>query len=132
MRRERSTFALATAPNCWSAKISPRRRKDESVIRQRLGLRSSLATICLALAFLIPAGAAWSDHDRLRNEVRQFHSFLQTHPKVWSELRSDPKLVNSKRYLDKHDDLESFLKRHPRVKQEIVNHPSRVFGNYYR
>jgi hypothetical protein len=51
---------------------------------------------------------------------------------VSSELRNNPQLVNSKRYLDNHDDLENFLKRHPRVKQEIVTHPSRVFGTYYR
>jgi len=34
--------------------------------------------------------------------------------------------------LDKHDDLEKFLKRHPSVKREILEHPSRVFGSYYR
>ena len=102
------------------------------MIRQRLSLQSCLTAVYVALALLAPAEPAWSDHDRLRNEVRQFHSFLQSHPNVSSELRSNPKLVNSKRYLGKHDDLESFLKRHPRVKQEIVNHPARVFGNYYR
>ena len=88
--------------------------------------------IALALSFFAVAAPAWSDHDQVRNEIRQFHDFLQDHPKVSTELRSNPKLVNSNKYLAKHDDLEKFLKRHPDVKRELVNHPSRIFGNYYR
>jgi hypothetical protein len=105
---------------------------DESLIRQTHSLGGYLAALSFAIGFLFAPGPAWGDQDRLGNEVRQFHSFLQAHPKITNDLRSNPKLVNSKKYLDKHDDLESFLKRHPRVKQEIVNHPARVFGNYYR
>ena len=88
--------------------------------------------LALALSFFAAAAPAWSDHGQVRNEIRQFHDFLQDHPKVSTELRSNPKLVNSKKYLAKHDDLEKFLKRHPDVKRELVNHPSRIFGNYYR
>jgi hypothetical protein len=98
-------------------------------------LRSSkrrLISLSVALGLFFLAASAWSDQDRLRNEVRQFHSFLRDHPKATTELRSNPKLVNSRLYLDKHDELEKFLKRYPRVKQEIINHPSRVFGAYYR
>ena len=91
-----------------------------------------LFSLILALAFFVSTPSAWSDHDRVRNEVRQFHDFLQDHPKVSTELRNNPNLVNSKRYLNQHDDLEKFLKRHPDVKREILNHPSRVFGRYYR
>src|SRR5581483_8699459 len=58
--------------------------------------------------------------------------FLQDHPRVSADLRSNPNLVNNKKYLDKHDDLDRFLKRHPAVKREIVERPHRVFGNYYR
>jgi len=89
------------------------------------------ATIILALAlsaFGTP-GAAWSS---VGDEVRQFHDFLKDHPKVSTELRANPNLVNSKKYLNKHDDLEKFLKHHPAVKREIVDHPRRVFGRYYR
>jgi len=71
----------------------------------------------------------WSN---LRDEVRQFQLFLQDHPKVSTELRNNPNLVNNKKYLDKHDDLAKFLKRHPSVKSEIVHHPSRVFGRSNR
>ena len=85
--------------------------------------------LTLVLSILGTPGAAWSG---LRDEVRQFHDFLQDHPKVSTELRANPNLASSKRYLDKHDDLEKFLKRHPSVKREILEHPSRVFGRYYR
>jgi hypothetical protein len=57
---------------------------------------------------------------------------LQEHPKVSTELQRNPNLVNNKKYLDKHDDLETFMKRHPDVRREIVHHPGRVFGRYYR
>ena len=94
---------------------------------------SALAlAIVLALSFFAAAAPAWSDHDQVRNEIRQFHDFLQDHPKVSTELRNNPNLVNSKKYLAKHDDLEKFLKRHPAVRTEIVNRPNRVFGRYYR
>jgi len=53
-------------------------------------------------------------------------------PKNLRELRNNPNLVNSKKYLSKHDDLEKFLKRHPDVKREVLNHPKRVFGRFYR
>jgi len=81
-----------------------------------------------AVALSAPS-PAWSN---LRDEVRQFHVFLQDHPKVSTELRNNPNLVNNKKYLDKHDDLEKFLKLHPSVKSEIVHHPSQVFGRSYR
>ena len=90
---------------------------------------SSALILTLVLSVLGTPGAAWSS---LRDEGRQFHNFLQDHPKVSTELRANPNLVSSKRYLDKHDDLEKFLKRHPSVKREILEHPSRVFGRYYR
>lgn len=92
-------------------------------------IHRALAAALLLLA--IPA-SGWSGHDRLRNEVRQLHTYLHDHPKISSELRDKPSLVNNKKYLAKHPELAKFLKRHPRVKQEIVNHPARVFGSYYR
>jgi hypothetical protein len=91
-----------------------------------------MIALALALSFFAAATPAWSDHEQVRNEIRQFHDFLQDHPKVSTELRRNPKLVNSKNYLAKHDDLEKFLKRHPAVKRELVNHPKRIFSNYNR
>ena len=85
----------------------------------------------LSLTFWLFALASpvWSS---LRSEVNQFHEFLQSHPRVSAELRANPNLVNSTRYLNKHDDLAVFMRHHPDVKRELVNHPGRVFGSYYR
>ena len=101
-------------------------------MRMNTVISAMLFSLSLTFAFFGSTPPAWSDHDRVRNEIRQFHNFLQDHPKVSTELRNNPNLVNSRRYLDRHDDLEKFLKRHPDVKREIVNHPNRVFGRYYR
>ena len=89
---------------------------------------TAAVALTLALSVLGTPGAAWSS---LRDEMRQFHDFLQDHPKVSTELRNNPNLVNSKKYLDKHEDLAKFLKRHPAVKREIVDHPRRAFSRYY-
>jgi hypothetical protein len=91
------------------------------------GLSGALI-LTLALSVLGTPGGAWSN---VRDEMRQFHDFLQDHPKVSTELRANPNLVNSKKYLDKHDDLEKFLKRHPSVKREILDHPRRAFNRRY-
>jgi hypothetical protein len=89
----------------------------------------AIFVLLLMFALFVVASPVWSS---LRSEVNQFHDFLQNHPRVSAELRTNPNLVNSKRYLDKHDDLAVFMRHHPDVKRELVNHPSRVFGNYYR
>jgi hypothetical protein len=90
---------------------------------------SAAFLLMLIMSVFAAPGTAWST---LRDEVRQFHDFLEDHPKVSTKLQANPNLVNSKKYLDKHDDLEKFLKRHPAVKREIVEHPRRVFGRYYK
>jgi hypothetical protein len=93
-----------------------------------IALRAILVLL-LMFALFVVASPVWSS---LRSEVNQFHEFLQSHPRVSAELRTNPNLVNNKRYLDKHDDLAVFMRRHPGVKRELVNHPGRVFGNYHR
>jgi hypothetical protein len=93
---------------------------------------AALMAIALALSLLGNGGNVWSDRDQLRDEVRRFHMFLQGHPKVSTDLRNNPQLVNNKKYSSKHDDLEKFLKRYPAVRHEISEHPRRIFGRYYR
>jgi len=80
--------------------------------------------ITAALLFLAP-GTGWGN---LRDEIQQFHVFLRDHPKLSTELRTNPNLVNNRKYLEKHDDLEKFLKRYPAVKNELLRHPRRVFS----
>jgi hypothetical protein len=90
--------------------------------------------LLMALGLLLNVGsanAAWNDRQQLRNEMEQFHDYIQTHPRVSADLQNNPQLVYNKKYLSNHDDLERFLKRHPLVRQEISENPGRVFGSYY-
>jgi len=82
--------------------------------------------LALALAALVAPGTAWSS---LRDEVRDFHLFLQDRPRMSADLRANPNLVNSRRYLDQHEDLARFLRRRPALRDEIRYNPNRVFGS---
>jgi hypothetical protein len=89
---------------------------------------SLAAMLALAIAVLSIPGTAWSS---LRDDVREFHLFLRDHPRVSSDLRANPNLVNSRRYLDQHEDLARFLRRRPALRDELRSNPNRVFGRYY-
>jgi hypothetical protein len=84
--------------------------------------------LTLALTILGTPGAAWSS---LRDDIREFHMFLRDHPRISSELRANPNLVNNRRYMDDRDELARFLRRRPGLRQEIAYNPDRVFGRYY-
>ena len=82
----------------------------------------------LALSVVVTPGTAWSS---LRDEIREFHSFLQDRPRIFADLRANPNLVNSRRYLDQHTELARFLRRRPALRDEIRSNPNRVFGRSY-
>ena len=84
--------------------------------------------LALALSVLATPGTAWSS---LRDEVREFHLFLQDRPRISADLRANPNLVNSRRYLDQHEDLARFLRRRPALRDEIRYNPTRVFSRSY-
>ena len=81
--------------------------------------------LALALSVLSTPGTAWSS---LRDDIREFHSFLRDHPRVSADLSANPNLVNSRRYMEQHDELARFLRRRPGLRQEIALNPDRVFG----
>ena len=82
----------------------------------------------LALSFMTIPGTAWSD---MRDDVRDFHSFLRDRPRVAADLRANPNLVYSRRYLDEHEELARFLRRRPALRDEIRYNPNRVFSRSY-
>jgi hypothetical protein len=84
--------------------------------------------LALALSVLALPGTVWSG---LRDEVRDFHLFLRNHPRISADLRANPNLVNSRRYLDQHDDLARFLRSRPALRDEVRVNPYRVFGSSY-
>jgi len=88
-------------------------------------LKILFAGLITAAIFFSAPGTGWSN---LRDEIQQFQVFLRNHPKISSDLRTNPNLVSNRKYLAKHDDLEKFFKRHPAVKNEILRHPRRVFS----
>jgi hypothetical protein len=88
---------------------------------------SAALVLTLALAVFAAPGTAWSS---LSDDVREFHLFMRDHPRVASDLRANPNLVTSRRYLDQHDDLARFLRRRPALRDEIRLNPNRVFNRY--
>jgi hypothetical protein len=90
---------------------------------------SSVAVIlALALSVLSTPSTAWSS---MRDDIREFQSFLRDHPRMSSDLRANPNLVHNRRYMDQHDDLARFLRNRPGLRQEIALNPDRVFGRSY-
>ena len=89
---------------------------------------SAAVMLALALSVIAVPGTAWST---LRDEVREFHLFLRDRPRVYADLRANPNLVNSRRYLDEHEELARFLRRRPALRDEIRYNPNRVFSRSY-
>ena len=77
-------------------------------------------------------GHAWSDERRLRDQIAQYHVFMDKHPKASTQIRENPKLVYDGKFLKKHSEVERFLKARPELRQEIARRPGRVFGWYDR
>jgi hypothetical protein len=88
----------------------------------------------LVCAFLTLAGEgqAWSDDRRLRDQIAQYHVFMEEHPKASTQIRENPQLVYDGKFLKKHSEVERFLKARPELRQEIARRPGRVFGWYDR
>jgi hypothetical protein len=91
-------------------------------------LFSVAVMLAIALSVLAAPGTAWSS---LRDDVREFHFFLRDRPRISADLRANPNLVHSRRYLDQHEDLAHFLRRRPALREEIRYNPNRVFSRYY-
>lgn len=71
---------------------------------------------------------AWSDDRRLRDQIAQYHVFMDEHPKASTQIRENPQLVYDGKFLKSHSEVERFLKARPELRQEIARRPGRVFG----
>jgi hypothetical protein len=74
---------------------------------------------------LVSAGA-WAQDDLTRRDLRNFHEFLEDHPRIAEQLRNNPSLANDRRWVSRHDDLEAFLRNQPRIREELRENPSGV------
>jgi len=92
------------------------------------------AALLLAGMFLALAteSHAWSDDRRLRNQIAQYHVFMEEHPKASTQIRENPQLVYDGKFLKKHSEVERFLKARPELRQEIARRPGQVFVWYDR
>jgi hypothetical protein len=59
-----------------------------------------------------------------KRDVQEFDSFLDQHPQVAQDLRTDPSKVDDTNYLNEHKDLQRWLEKHPQVRHEITENPS--------
>ena len=94
--------------------------------KTNLKRRASLAAMLgLALSVWVFPGTAWSG---LREDMRDFDSFLRERPRVAADLRTNPDLVNSRRYLERHEDLARFIRTRPALREELRSNPGRVMA----
>ena len=57
--------------------------------------------------------------------IANFNRFLENHPRVARELAHNPKLIDNKRFVQNHPQLESFLKNHPEARRDFRQHPEK-------
>ena len=65
-----------------------------------------------------------SDRDVTRRELANLDQFLDQHPQVAQQLRSNPSLINNQEFLEDHPDLQQFLQQHPGVREEVTENPN--------
>jgi hypothetical protein len=59
-------------------------------------------------------------------KLKTWNDFASGHPKVASELASNPKLINDDAYSKKHPQLGAFFSAHPDIREAMTANP----GNY--
>jgi hypothetical protein len=78
----------------------------------------------LAALLTQPVFAGRQNRDITRQELNNFDNFLDTHPAIAKDLRSNPALVKDSAYLSAHPELKEFLNNHPGVREEIRENPN--------
>jgi len=108
--------------------------------------RTCVTTPCwlviLALASLIasaPAGAQSQstmpqdrDSDLTRSQLSSLDQFLDSHPELSGQLRSDPSLVNNEEFVENHPALKQYLQSHPEVREELNQNSNAVMHQEQR
>jgi phage-related protein len=67
---------------------------------------------------------ARGDRDVTRGELANMDRFMDNHPEIAEQLRKDPSLVNDKKFVNNHSELQQFLAEHPGVREEYKENPS--------
>jgi phage-related protein len=61
--------------------------------------------------------------DVTRGELANMDRFMDSHPEIAEQLRRDPSLVNDKKFVSNHPELQQFLAEHPGVREEYKENP---------
>jgi hypothetical protein len=61
--------------------------------------------------------------DITRGELSNMDRFLDKHPEVAEQLQKDPKLIDDKKWVANHPELQQFMNDHPEVRQQFDEHP---------
>ena len=61
--------------------------------------------------------------DITRGEVATMDRFLDNHPEIAEQLKKDPKLIDNKKWVAGHPELQQFMTDHPEVRQQFDEHP---------
>lgn len=70
-----------------------------------------------------------SENKEMRKDVKEFDSFLDSHPGVAKDLQRDPSKINDEAWVSAHPELENWLKEHKNVREEIKENPN-AFMNH--
>ncbi len=115
-----------------------RSKKRSPIHSHRLALAILTAILVTGIASFAGAGSAWAapmpqerDTDITRGELANFDKFLDSHPNIAQDLKSNPGLVNDPNYISQHPELQQFLASHPGVREELKENP-RFFMNRER
>ena len=63
------------------------------------------------------------NNDITQQELANMNNFLDNHPEIAEQLRKDPSLIDNKRFVDSHPELQQFLQTHGEIKEEFMENP---------
>jgi hypothetical protein len=58
-----------------------------------------------------------------RTDIATMDRFLDNHPEIAEQLKKDPKLIDDKKWVAAHPQLQQFMADHPEVRQQFDEHP---------
>jgi hypothetical protein len=95
------------------------------------GIFSAAALLWLSASLILAGDShAWHSGRRLRDQIAEYHAFMQSHPRASTEIQQNPQLVHNRRFLRGHPEVDHFLKGRPELREVIASDPDLVFGYY--
>jgi hypothetical protein len=83
------------------------------------------ASALLGVAVIMgPSFATAQDSDTTKKQIHQFDVFLDSRPKLGSELTHNPTLVKDPTFLKKNPELANYLKTHKDIGTELNENPT--------